>query len=75
MSTLQKQIKTAVKEYVANIEVQFSDNLVNRVVDHIEKEYDLEDITQVDLAEFLDSDAIGDSVHHFWNEYLHEDNA
>lgn len=73
MINVKEQLKKEVKEHLKNIEVEFSDGLIDRVVDHMEKEYNLKGINQSELDDFLDSDAIGEAINFFWNDYLNED--
>lgn len=70
---LKEQLKMAVREHGNNVEAQFSDGLVDRIVKHMEENYALKGLNQSELDDFLDSDAVGEAVNFFWNDYLNEE--
>ncbi|AEO93861.1 gp616 [Bacillus phage G] len=70
---LKEQLKQTIKEYGNELSAQFSDGLIDRIAEHMEERYKLKGLNQSELDDFLDSDAIGEAVSFFWNDYLNEE--
>ena len=67
------QMKNAVIQYGEDTDAEFSDAFAEKVANYMINEYSLDDMTEEELDEFVDSSALEESISFFWNDYLYEE--